>query len=150
MNQNFTSVPFKTESGVSKINGVAKFSSAGVVLEFESKLFGIIANGVKEVQIPTAEILDIKFRSGLFKLGSKIELRMKTFTKMSELPYKDGKLTLKLERSDFERGEQAVAKLQKDMSGQAESLPPVHTPVSQLFGDETEDETKELASDHNK
>ena len=102
MNQAFTSVPFKTESGLSQINGVAKFSAAGVVLEFESKLFGIIANGVKEVRIHIEEILDVKFRKGLFKRGAKIEFRMKTFSKMSELPYKDGKLTLKLARDDFE------------------------------------------------
>jgi hypothetical protein len=150
MTQSFTSIPFKTESGMSQVNGVAKFSSAGVVLEFESKLFGIIANGVKEVQIPVADILDIKFKKGVFKLGAKIQMRMKTFAKMSELPYKDGKLTLKLERGDFERGEQAVAKLQRDMSGHSDSLPPVHTPVSQLFGDESEEETRELTKDHNK
>ena len=150
MNQSFTSIPFNAESGMSKVNGIAKFSSAGIVLEFESKLFGIIANGVKEVQIPVADILDVKFKKGVFRLGAKIQLRMKTFTKMSELPYKDGKLTLKLERGDFERGEQAVSRLQKDMSGHADSLPPVHTPVSQLFGDESEEETAELTKDHNK
>ena len=79
--QSFTSVPFKTESahGLKTVNGVAKFSSAGVVLEFESKLFGIIGGGVKEVQIRKEEILDIKFRKGLFKHGSKIEIRTKTF-----------------------------------------------------------------------
>jgi hypothetical protein len=39
--QGFTTIPFKTESehGLTKVNGVAKFSSAGVVLEFEAKLF---------------------------------------------------------------------------------------------------------------
>jgi hypothetical protein len=145
MNQNFTTIPFKAESGMSKFEGVAKFSGAGVVFEFESKLFGIIANGVKQVQIPLAEILDVKFRKGIFKRGARIEMRMKNFSKLSELPYKDGKLTLKLERDDFERGEAAVLKLQKDMSGHADSLPPVHTPVSELFGDnDSEDETREL------
>ena len=150
MNQSFTSIPFKTESGMSQINGVAKFSSAGVVLEFESKLFGIIKAGVREVRIPLAELLDIKFRKGVFKRGARIELRTTTFAKLSELPYKDGKLTLKLERDDFERGEQAVARLQKEMSEHAESLPPAHTPLSQLFQDETEEVTKELSNDDNK
>lgn len=144
MNPSFTTIPFKAESGLSHINGVAKFSSAGIVLEFEAKLFGIIANGVKEVQIPLGEILDIKFKKGVFKHGSKIEMRMKNFATLSELPYKNGKLTLKLERDDFERGEEAVAKLKRDMSGHAESLPPTHMPVSELFEDESEDETKKL------
>ncbi len=55
--QSFTSVPFKTEThhGLSSINGVAKFSTAGVVLEFESKLFGIIGGGVKEVRLQKVE-----------------------------------------------------------------------------------------------
>jgi hypothetical protein len=139
----FISVPFKTESGLSQVNGVGKFSSAGVVLEFESKLFGILPGGVKEARIPLAEILDVKFKKGVLKRGAKIELRMKTFGKLSQLPYKDGKLTLKLERDDYERGEEAVARLQKDMAEQQESEPPPHTPVSRLF-DESEDETREL------
>jgi hypothetical protein len=144
--QSFTSVPFKTESahGFKTVNGVAKFSSAGVVLEFESKLLGLIGSGVKEVKIRTDEILDIKFRKGIFKHGAKIEIRTKTFSKLAELPNNDGKLTLKLERDDFERGHGAVEQLQKDLKEHEASLPPAQTPVSSLFADDTEDETKLL------
>jgi len=144
--QSFTSVPFKTESahGLTSVNGVAKFSSAGIVLEFESKWFGVIAGGVKEVRLPLGEILDIKFKKGVFKRGAKIIIRTKTFTALASLPNENGKVTLKLDRDDFERGEAAVVQLQKDMTGHADSLPPVHTPVSQLFADESEDETKDL------
>ena len=141
----FISVPFKTESGLSQIDGMAKFSSAGIVLEFESKLFGIIKDGVKEARIATDEILDVKFRKGFFKIGAKIEIRLKDFTKLSKLPNKDGKITLKIKKDDFERAQEAIAKLQKDLLEQRESLPPTHTPVSRLF-DETE-ETQELDSD---
>jgi len=141
--QSFISVPFKTESGLSQVNGVGKFSSAGVILEFESKLFGILPGGVKEARIPLAEILDVKFKKGVLKRGAKIELRMKTFSKLSQLPYKDGKLTLKLERDDYERGEEAVTRLQKDMAEQQQSEPPPHSPVSRLF-DESEEETRDL------
>ena len=140
---NFTSVPFKTESGLSQIDGIGKFSPAGIVLEFESKLFGIIKGGVKEIRLPAADILDVKFRKGFFRYGAKIEIRLKSFTKLSELPNKDGKITLKLVRDDFQRAQEAVVRLQKDMTEQRESLPPTHTPVSRLF-DETEEETKEL------
>lgn len=147
--QGFTTVPFKTESahGLSQVNGIAKFSSAGIVLEFESKLFGVIAGGVKEVRLPKDEILDIKFRKGVFKRSAKIEIRTTTFAKLSELPNNDGKLTLKLVRDDIERGQAAVDQLQKDLARHAESLPPPQTPVSQLFGDDTEEETRQL-SDH--
>ncbi len=142
--QSFTSVPFKTESahGFKTANGIAKFSNAGVVLEFEAKLLGLIGSGVKEVKIRKEEILDIKFRKGIFKRGAKIEIRTKTFSKLAELPSSDGKLSLKLERDDFERGRDAVIQLQKDLQEHAESHPPAQTPVSSLFSDEYENETK--------
>lgn len=142
----FTSVPFKTESshGLTTVNGVAKFSPAGIVLEFESKLFGVITRGVKEVRLATAEILDVKFRKGLFKRGAKIEIRTRTVAKLAELPNTDGKMVLKLVRDDFERGKAAVEQLQRDLADHEGSLPPPQTPVSQLFQDESEDETKQL------
>jgi len=141
--QSFTSVPFKTDSGLSQINGVAKFSSAGIVLEFESKLFGLISNGVKEARLATSEILDVKFRKGVLKRGTKIEIRAKSLAKLNELPNSDGKLTLKIEAGDFERARDAVAKLEKDMADEAAAMPPYHTPVSLLF-DSGEDDTQEL------
>jgi hypothetical protein len=140
---NFISVPFKTESGLSQIDGIGKFSRAGVVLEFEAKLFGIIKSGVKEFRIATGEILDIRFRKGFFKFGARIEIRLKSFTKLSEMPNKDGKITLKIKREDFERAREAVEKVQKSMSEHQDALPPAHMPVSRLF-DESEEETKKL------
>jgi len=142
----FTSVPFKAESehGLTSVNGVAKFSAAGVVLEFESKLFGLIGGGVKEVRLPIDEILDVKFRKGFFKRLAKIELRMKTFGKLAELPNKNGKLTLKLVYDDFDRAQSAVEHLQKDLAQHEATLPPPRTPVSELFVEESEDETKAL------
>jgi hypothetical protein len=129
--QGFTTVPFKTESahGLSQVNGIAKFSAAGIVLEFESKLFGV---------------LDIKFRKGLFKRSAKITIRTKTFAKLAELPNNDGKLTLKLERDDLERGQAAVEQLQKDLAAYEAALPPPSSPVSGLFIDDAEDETAQL------
>lgn len=144
MQQSFISVPFKTESGLSNINGVAKFSSAGVVLEFESKLFGIIAVGVKEVRLAKEEILDLKFRKGVFKRGAKIEIRTRTFAKLAELPSKDGKLTLKLVPEDYDRALKAVTKLHRAIGEQSDTSTPLHSPVSRLFEDDGEDETKQL------
>lgn len=136
--QSFTSVPFKIDDNFSQVAGVAKFSRAGIVLEFESKLFGIIKSGVKEVRLAPDEILDVKFKKGVFKRGARIEIRLKSFAKLNEVPNRDAKITLKLERDDFERGAEAVERLQKDLNEHRESLPPTHTPVSRLF-DETEE-----------
>jgi hypothetical protein len=146
MMQGFTSIPFKTESGhgITTVNGVAKFSAAGIVLEFEAKLLGLFGGGVKEVRLPLAKILDVKFRKGVFKRGAKIEVRTRTLAAISEIPTSDGKLIMKLVRDDFERGKAAVEQLQKEMISHEASQPPPQTPVSQLFQDETEEETKAL------
>lgn len=145
MQQSFTSIPFKTNthSGFLHVNGVAKFSSAGVVFEFESKVLGMLPIGVKEARLPIEEILDLKFKKGVFKRGAKIEIRTKSLATLSELPNSDGKLKLDILAEDFERARDAVERLQKDMAEHAASLPPAHTPVSVLF-DAGEDETQKL------
>ena len=143
--QSFVGIPFKSESdsGFTSVNGVAKFSSAGIVLEFESKILGLISKGVKEERLPMNELLDVKFKKGVMKRGAKIEIRLKSFTRLTELPNKEGKLSLRIGAEDWERGRDAVAQIQRDMSTYAAELPPTHTPVSVLF-DEGEEETQEL------
>lgn len=135
----FISVPFKIDDNFSQIAGIGKFSTAGIVLEYEGKIFGIIKSGVKESKISVDDILDIKFKKGILKRSAKIEIRTKTFSKLAEAPNREGKITLKIERDDIERAEEAVAKLQKDLTEFQENLPPTHTPVSRLF-DDSEDE----------
>lgn len=149
MQQNFITVPFKTEGahGLTTADGIAKFSSAGIILEFETKIIGLVKTGVKEVRLPVGEILDVKFRKGFMRRLVKIEIRMKNFTKLSEVPNEGGKITLKLVPDDFERGQEAVARLQKEIGEYREIEPPLHTPVSRLFDgsdDEDEAETREL------
>ncbi|MEQ1605481.1 MAG: hypothetical protein ABL999_11500 [Pyrinomonadaceae bacterium] len=143
--QSFTSVPFKAKTfhGLSDVNGLAKFSGAGIVLEFETKLFGLISNGVKEARIPIGEVMDIKFKKGVFKRGAKIEIRTKSLAAMANLPNEDGKLILKLKPEDFDRARDAVNRLIRDITTHEAALPPAHTPVSVLF-DASEDETQEL------
>jgi hypothetical protein len=136
--QNFTSISFKTESGLSQVNGIAKFSSAGIILEFESKLLGLIGTGVKEVRLPLAEILDVKFRKGFFKRGAKIEIRAKNFSTLTKLPSKEGKLTLKLASEDYDRAAAAVKKINEELVDYAQSLPPSHTSVGSLFEESDE------------
>lgn len=139
MNQVFSSIAFKTESN---INGISKFSAAGIVIEFESKLFGIIKNGIKEVRLPLDEILDVKFKKGFFKTGAKIEIRLNNFAKLTELPNKNGRIILRIVREDFDEAERAVAKLQRDLADSALSRPKQQSPVSRLF-EESEDDLKQ-------
>jgi hypothetical protein len=143
--QNFTSIPFKKSKyqGLAEVNGFAKFSSAGIVVEFDSKLLGLVSLGVKEVRIPLEQILDVKFKKGVFKRGAKIEIRTKSLAAMEGLPNDDGKLILKLTAADFERGQEAVDRLQKDIAGYTASLPPPATSIASTF-DGSEDDTEEL------
>ncbi|MBV9216382.1 MAG: hypothetical protein JO053_09410 [Acidobacteria bacterium] len=139
----FTSIPFKTESGLSHVNGVAKFSAAGIVLEFESKILGLLPMGVREAKLAIRDLRDVKFKKGVMKRGAKINIRLKSFTQLAGLPNKDGKISLKIVKDDYEIAEEAVSQIQKDLEDAVLSEPPVHTPVSALF-DGSEDDTAEL------
>lgn len=142
MNQGFSSIAFNgmsDKNGIRQISGIAKFSSAGIVVEFESKLFGIIKNGIREIKIALGEILDVKFKKGFLKVGAKIEIRLNTFAKLSELPNKNGRLILKVVREDFAEAEKAVAKLQADLVNLQKSQSLEQSPVSRLFRDSEED-----------
>ena len=145
----FISVPFKISDanyGLAPVEGMAKFSAAGIVLEFEAKILGLMKTGVKEVRIPAAEILDVKLKSGAFDtkvekiFGSKIEIRLNNFATLSEVPNKDGKITLKILRADRDLAEKALQMLDRNKS--QPSLLENESPVSLIY----EDDTKELES----
>jgi hypothetical protein len=139
----FTTIPFNAESGLWKYNGVAKFSAAGIVLEFESKLIGLVSDGVKEARIAMDDIFDIKFRKGMFKRGARIEVRLRSIAALNGLPNQDGKIKLKVLHDDFDLARDTVERFRKTLAEHADALPPVHTPVSALF-DESEETTREL------
>lgn len=136
----FTSIPFKADSGMSSVNGVAKFSGAGIILEFESKLFGLVSTGIKEVRLPIEDLLDLKFKKGVLKRGAKIEIRLRSFARLTELPNTEGKVVLKLFPDDVSRAGDAVEQINKAIAEHTASLPPPHPPLRSLF-DESEDET---------
>lgn len=147
--QSFISVPFKISDahhGFAPVDGVAKFSAAGIVLEFEAKIFGLMKTGVKEVRIPLAEILDIKLKSGSFDtkieklFGTKIELRLNNFATLSEVPNKDGKIILKVLRTDRELAEKSLQVIEE--SRNKPILREGESPVSLIY----EEDTKELSS----
>lgn len=147
MKQNYISVPFKADggSGLTEYNGIAKFSSAGIIFEFEGKLFGMIGSEVKEVRVGLDEILDIKFRKGVFKFFAQIKLRLKNFTKLSELPNESGKTKLNIKREDFDLAQRAVTQMESMMLGDGfdelkeetrKQIPPPQTSVNELFDTE--------------
>ncbi|HLM61448.1 MAG TPA: hypothetical protein VK308_11650 [Pyrinomonadaceae bacterium] len=145
----FISVPFNASSGngMTEYNGIAKFSTAGIVFEFDSVLLGLIGGDVKEVQVALEEILDIKFRKGIYKFFAQIQLRLQSFAKLSQLPNYSGKVKLNIKREDFELAERAVEQILRTMNendslmlpdkdDSPEQLPPVQTSVNELFDTE--------------
>lgn len=148
MSARFISIPFKTESehGITSFSGIAKFSPAGIVLEFESKFLGLIPGGVKEVKVPIADLMDVRFKKGFFRIGAKIIIRTNAYSTLTALPNTNGRVNLKIAREDFERAEDAVTRLQRDMETFQAGLPPAQTSVSAVFlENDSEDETKMLS-----
>jgi len=141
--QTFTSVPFKSEHGISQVHGVAKFSSAGIVMEYESKIIGLISTGLKDANIPIEELLDVRFKKSFGKKGGKVEIRLKSFRRLAELPNQQGKIVLKIESDDRDRAREAVERLTKDIAEHARNAPPPHPPLESIF----EDDTAELPKD---
>lgn len=141
---NFISIPFKieTEHGLTSGDGIAKFSSAGIVLEFEMKIIGLVKTGAKDVRLPLEEILSVKFKKGFFKYLTKIEIRMQSFLKLSEVPNQDGKIILRIPRDQHKEANEAVEFLLKDIHDYNAALPPPQTPVKSLFDGDDLDTNK--------
>ncbi len=153
MKSGYIAVPFKAETGTgfSESNGIAKFSDAGIVFEFESKFLGFIGGELKEVRVSLDEILDIRFRKGIWKFFSQIQLRLKNFETLSKLPNESGKVKLKIKREDFELAKRAVERMEALLYGEdveklveatKEHLPPAPTSVDELFDTEKFDTHK--------
>ncbi len=135
MKTGFITVPFKAEtsSGFSEAQGVAKFSNAGIVIEYESKILGLFGGDVKEVRVSPDELLDFKFRKGLWRFFASIQLRFKNVGKLHQLPNEGGKVKLNIKREDFYLAENAANFFMTVLNPGASDLPPAQTPVAELF-----------------
>lgn len=139
----FTTVPFKIEGahgGFSQVSGMAKISRAGIILEFEAKIFGMMKTGVKEVRVPIGEIEDLKIKKKFFRYS--LEIWLNNFRTISEIPNKDGRIVLQISRDDFARAEQGI-KVLRLARAERDALEILQTPVSRLFGNDAEDENEE-------
>lgn len=136
----FISVPFKIEGahgGFSIVNGIAKISRAGIILEFEAKIFGMMKTGVKEVRVPIGEIEDLKIKKRFFKFT--LEIWLNNFKTINEVPNKDGRIILQIAKDDHSRAERAV-KVLSNARIEKEALEILQTPVGRLFGDDSDAE----------
>lgn len=139
---NFISIPFKIEGahgGFSVVSGMAKISRAGIVLEFEAKIFGMMKTGIKEVRISLNEIETVEIKKRFFK--HTLEIRLNNFKTLSEIPTKDGRIVMQISKDDRTRAHEAQKLLEKTRLEQ-DAIEFIKSPVSRLFGED--EETKEL------
>ena len=140
---NFISIAFKIDGsqtgGFKTVDGMAKISRAGVVVEFEAKIFGIMRTGIKEVRIPLAEIEEVRVGRKFFR--HTLEIWLNNFRTLSEIPNKTGRIILQISKADRPRAEQA-ARILQTARNESDALEILQTPVSRLFA-ETE-ETEEI------
>lgn len=138
LNARFITIPFKIEGahgGFSVVSGMAKISRAGIVLEFEAKVFGLMKTGIREVRVALKEIEDIKNKRRFFRYT--LEIWLNNFKTLSEIPNKDGRIILQIAKDDRPRAMEAIKILQTAKS-ETEALEILQTPVSRLFDDSEE------------
>ena len=138
---NFIAVPFKAEGaeGFYEFRGIAKFSSAGIVIEYESKLLGLYGEEIKEVRIALTDILDVHFKKGFFRFFSRIHLRLNSVTKFGGLPNKGGRMKMSIKREDWELGHNAVEYLKSFLIPEDFPNQVAGSPVDRLIEGETGD-----------
>lgn len=130
---NFITIPFKIEGahgGFAVVNGMAKISRAGVVLEFEAKIFGMMKTGIKEVRVQLKEIEEARLKKKFFR--HTLEIWLNNFKTLSEIPNKEGRIVLQISKDDRERATEAIRVLHTAKSESA-ALEILQTPVSRLF-----------------
>ena len=140
MQANFITIPFKIEGahgGFSVVNGMAKISRAGIVLEFEAKIFGMMKTGIKEVRVQLKEIEEARLKKKFFR--HTLEIWLNNFKTLSEIPNKEGRIILQISKDDRPRAAEAIKVLHTAKSESA-ALEILRTPVSRLFGDDETDE----------
>jgi len=145
----FITVPFKADSpnGMMSYRGIAKFSFAGIVIEYESKILDLVGGEVTEIQIALDEIFDIRLRKGIYKFFGQIQIRLTNYKKVSQLPNSGGKIKLNIKRENYELAQAAVEQMLRYIKTDDpatlesadepdKSLPPVRTSVNELFDTE--------------
>lgn len=135
----YISIGFKIDGsqtgGFKTVDGMAKISRAGIVIEFEAKIFGIMKTGIKEVKIPLDEIEEIRVGRKFFR--HTLEIWLNNFRTLSEIPNRDGRIVLQISKADRPRAEQA-ARVLLTAKSESDALEILNSPVSRLFGDDEE------------
>ena len=92
-------LPFTLDSGLSQISGVLREGPNELIIEYQSKLLGLIRSEIKVVRIPYQDIEDVSSSSNLFQ--TQIRILLKTLRNIGDFPApKQGELVLAVDRKN--------------------------------------------------
>ena len=92
-------VPFTLDAGISKVSGVVRDAEEALVIEYQSKILGLIPSGIKVIRIPYREIEEVFFSTSIFK--TRLRIILKTLRSIESFPTpSQGELQLKIARKN--------------------------------------------------
>ena len=89
------------ESGLSEVTGVIREDPDAIIIEYQSKLLGLVKSSIKSIQIPFREVEEVRYSSNLFQ--ARLRILLKTLRNMGDFPApKQGELVFKVSRKNRE------------------------------------------------
>lgn len=100
-------LPFTTDAmnGLADVDGRLRLEEEALVLEFETKVIGLLSTGTRQEAIPLGELEATSYRRRAF--GGTLVLELRSVERASRLPGNDraGRVALKVRRRDRAEGE---------------------------------------------
>lgn len=110
---NTLAVPFHIEAydGFAYTNGFAKIQTDHLLVEYQTKdsIIGVVKSGIKSVEIPYEEIVDINYKSNIFR--TVILLSVSSFKATAELGNGSGDVKFYIKRKNRKMAENFVENL---------------------------------------
>lgn len=108
-----TAIPFTTQAygGFGSINGLMRLDGAALVLEFQTKVLGVVKASPKEVRVPLDQIAAITLEEGWF--STTLRIQATSLTVWSGFPESDmGRVVLSLDQSERENARALIASVE--------------------------------------
>lgn len=108
-------VPFTMDAGISKVSGVVRDADDELVIEYQSKILGLIPTDIKTIRIPYQEIDEVFFSSSIFK--TRLRIILKTLRSIGNFPTpKQGELQLKIARKNRQQAKALASSVNLSVS----------------------------------
>lgn len=105
----------RVHAGLSEATGLARMTEAGLTLEYQVRLLGLIRFGIREITVPFGEIAAIQLKKNL--LQTRIVLQTRSLRTLGAMPgSRTGQLVLRVARRDRETAALLVSALRLHLS----------------------------------